>query len=95
MQQLEVFEEERDRWRWAYSNGNGLRLLSNVAFEDRIEAERAASAAYPDLAVGEDAPESDDELTRRLIVALLIAVLALLGVAFFAKRRSEGETSES
>jgi hypothetical protein len=91
MQQLVVFEEERDRWRWAYSDGNGFRLLSNTAYEDRVEAERAAGAAYPDLAITDDVPQSDPDITRRLIVVLLIAVLALLGIAFFTKRRSEIE----
>jgi uncharacterized protein YegP (UPF0339 family) len=90
MQQLEIFEEERDRWRWAFSNGNGSRLLSNIAYEDRTDAGRAAEAAYPDLVVAAEDPPSEPDATRRLIVVLLIAVLALIGIALVAKR---GETA--
>ena len=88
MQQLEVFEEERDSWRWAFSDGNGFRLLSNVAYEDRTQAERAAAAAYPDLVVAPEVPPSEPDITRRLIVLLLIAVLALIGIALVTKRKN-------
>jgi hypothetical protein len=93
MQELEVFEEERDRWRWAFSNGNGSRLLSNMSYEDRTEAERAAEAAYPDLVVAAEPHPTKPDATRRLIVVLLIAVLALVGIAVVTKRRNTDEAS--
>jgi hypothetical protein len=93
MQQLQVFEEERDSWRWAFSNGNGSRLVSNISYEDRTEAERAAEAAYPDLVVAGEAHPAEPDASRRLIIALLIGVLALVGIAVVTKRRNTNKAS--
>lgn len=84
MDHVEVWAE-RDRWRWAYRDGNGVELLSNQLYDRRAEAEGAAQMAYPDLLL-EAPPQPKGNGDRRMLVAIVLLLLAVIGLGIILKR---------
>lgn len=91
---VELWREPSGFWRWRYteppSGGRGpLELLSNEVYESREEAVRAATTAYPGIAVLEldrppgapaEQPGGPGRARPRRVLALLAVALALLAL---------------
>ena len=93
MEQLEVWEQDRDQWRWRYSAGPQVELVTNQLYDERAEAEQAARHAYPDIRLEIPAQIESIEDNRRLLVTLVVLVLAAIGIAIWFQR-SEGDIKD-
>ena len=94
MEQLEVWEQDRDRWRWRYSAGPKVELVSNQLYDDPAEAEQAARHAYPDIRLETPAQLEAVEDRKRLLVTLVVLVLTAIGIAIWLQTSRGSEVTD-
>ena len=93
MEQLQVWEDEPDRWRWSYRTSGRAELVSNHSYPQRGRAEEAARHAYPDLEI--DRSEVDEQIsTERMWIALLALVLVAIGIGVVVNRQRRSGANE-